>query len=78
MCAGQRSRQAFSAALRDDVRARPRLADPKSALEELLALQPDSIPSRRLPIAVATRKEPDLTVWTAPGSRRPAPTSMSP
>jgi molybdopterin molybdotransferase len=35
------------------VRARPRLADPKSALEELLALLPDSIPSRRLPIGVA-------------------------
>jgi molybdopterin biosynthesis enzyme len=53
MRAGQRSRQVFGAASGDDVRERPRLADPKSALEELLALLPDSIPSRRLPIAVA-------------------------
>jgi molybdopterin molybdotransferase len=53
MRAGQRSRQASGAASDDDVRARPRLWDPKSALEELLALLPDSIPSRRLPVALA-------------------------
>jgi molybdopterin molybdotransferase len=62
MRAGQRSRQTFGAASGDDVRARPRLADPTSALEELLALLPDSIPSRRLPIAAAVGRVPAKTL----------------
>ena len=52
--------------------ARPRLADPTSALEELLALLPESIPSRRLPVAVAVGRVLAETL-TAPGAVPPQP-----
>lgn len=54
------------------MRARLRLTDPKSACEELLALLPDSIPSRRLPIADAVGRILAET-RTARGPVPPAP-----
>jgi hypothetical protein len=68
--------RASCVALGDDVGARLRLADPNSALEELLALLPDTIPSRRLPIADAVGRVLAETL-TARGAVPPVLTQKS-